>query len=223
MKKYQVESVELIVERAGLAEYLTEEILPKYEVEDLGHDINHVYEVLRSAYAINDLLEQKVDNDMLTTAVFYHDLGLFCGGRDGHDKRSAEIVRNDQRLKEFFSEREIDEIATACLEHRSSYKGKRNSLISKIVTDADTMDSINYPRIIAYYRGINPNAMQAEILNEMWKHYHKKQSKQTGYAKYDLPEAEEMMRETRELLWELLEDRPKFDQYMLAHYGEYLD
>ena len=200
--------MELRVNRPGLEEYLREQIIPKYEGRDAGHDWLHIERVLDFAYLINEKLgDGGVDENLLTTAVICHDLGATGNdkeGREGHNERSAAMVRSEVGLREFFDEGEIELVATACFEHRSSYEGVRREMLSKIVADADTMDSINFERIILYYEEKYEGESEEFMIEKMWEHYLKKQHPEQGYARYDLQEAEETVGKRRGFLWQLL-------------------
>ena len=135
---------------------------------------------------------------------------------------SAELVRNDSELRRFFRADEIEEIATACAEHRASFPGKRKSLLSKIVADADTMDALNYRRILNYYAEKYPNLEVEGRLEKLYHHLKIKHGRKTGYADFDLVEAAEERREIREELWRIEDDYEEFKRVILEKYGEYL-
>lgn len=54
-----------------------------------------------------------------------------------HEVYSAKILLSDQRLDDFFNEREKEIIADAILSHRASSKGEPKTIYGKIVADAD--------------------------------------------------------------------------------------
>ena len=77
-----------------------------------------------------------VDRNMLKAAAACHDLGLM-NGRENHHLDSGKIIRADQRLREWFSEDEIEIIAQAAEDHRASGKSAPRSIYGMLVAEAD--------------------------------------------------------------------------------------
>lgn len=77
-----------------------------------------------------------VDRQILLAAAACHDLGLVYG-RDNHHMDSGKIIRADERLKEWFSEEEIETIAQAAEDHRASGKNAPRSIYGMLVAEAD--------------------------------------------------------------------------------------
>ena len=77
-----------------------------------------------------------VKPEILFTAAACHDLGL-AGGRDNHHIDSGIIIRNDIRLREWFSEEQIETIAQAAEDHRASGKSAPRSIYGMLVAEAD--------------------------------------------------------------------------------------
>jgi uncharacterized protein len=224
-KTYRVKSVGLRTHQAGLKKYLEKEILPRYFKLDAGHNENHIYNVLKFAYQLNELLGEVVGSDLLTTAVLYHDLGITSAdetGRADHHRRSGRLVRQDERLRAWLSEDEIEAVATACEQHRASFKGQRESLLSKIVADADTMDAFNFERTVVYTnREWLPGGSVEEKIKHMYGHYRRKFSSQ-GYAKFELEEAKELTREFREQMNRVGASWESYREFMLKEFGAWL-
>lgn len=63
-----------------LRRYLMEEILPKYDRFDEGHDKTHVDRVLRNARKLAE--EYGADQDMVEVIALYRDIGLEGAGRN---------------------------------------------------------------------------------------------------------------------------------------------
>jgi len=76
------------------------------------------------------------DGELLYAAAAYHDTGL-VEGRERHHLVSGEIVRSDQRLREWFSEEQIELIAEAAEDHRASSDHAPRSLYGRIIAEAD--------------------------------------------------------------------------------------
>ena len=73
---------------------------------------------------------------MLFIAAACHDLGL-VNGRERHHLDSGIIIRNDPRLRQWFTEEDIETIAQAAEDHRASGKSAPRSIYGKIVAEAD--------------------------------------------------------------------------------------
>ena len=58
-------------------------------------------------------------------------------GRENHHTDSGIIIRNDDRLKEWFTQQQIEIIAQAAEDHRASGKSAPRSIYGKIVAEAD--------------------------------------------------------------------------------------
>jgi len=109
-------------------------IIPEYEAFDKAHDSEHVRRVMQNSLTI--AADYDVDINMVYAIAAYHDLGLKYG-RDGHEKASGTILREDKRLAAWFSEEQIQIMAEAAEDHRASSKKSPRSLYGKIISEAD--------------------------------------------------------------------------------------
>lgn len=136
-----------------LQKYLETYIRPFYDLNDKGHDRNHLDAVLYYAREINNKLDKPVDNDLLLTAVYFHDIGTSID-RANHNVIARDIVLRSEILREYFTEDEIELISIAVYEHRS--KIEKSTLVSKILSDADKSDVCAIDRMIyrAWYFGL---------------------------------------------------------------------
>ena len=75
-------------------------------------------------------------SSMIYTAAAMHDLGLACG-REEHHLHSGRIIREDTKLRQWFSETDIELIAQAAEDHRASAKEPPRSRLGAIVAEAD--------------------------------------------------------------------------------------
>ena len=121
---------------ATLEKYIFEEVVPRYASFDAAHKEDHALTVIRQALKLLDSRDRwaaaqadvepfwltHVDRAMLLTAAACHDLGL-VNGRERHHLDSGIIIRADQRLREWFTEEQIEVIAQAAEDHRASGKG----------------------------------------------------------------------------------------------------
>ena len=101
-----------------IRDFIEREIVPRYDGFDAGHNRDHVYTVMSQALSLAQYYP-KVDRCMLLVAAAYHDLGLI-NGREHHHTDSARIVREDERLLQWFSDEEINTIADAAEDHRAT-------------------------------------------------------------------------------------------------------
>ncbi|MBQ1618012.1 MAG: HD domain-containing protein [Bacteroidales bacterium] len=117
-----------------LRAYIEAEIIPRYACFDAGHREDHARTVISNALELAGHYD--VDADMVYAAAAYHDTGL-AQGRDGHELASGRIIREDARLRSFFSTGQIETIAQAAEDHRASSKREPRSIYGRIVAEAD--------------------------------------------------------------------------------------
>ena len=118
--------------------YIEQEIFPRYDHFDAAHQRNHAEEVIERSLTLAEHYE--VDINMVYTIAAYHDTGL-CEGRDTHHLVSGRIIREDQRLREWFDEDQIETMAQAAEDHRASSGREPRSIYGKIVAEADRLIS----------------------------------------------------------------------------------
>ena len=124
---------------ASLEQYLFEDIVPLYNGFDPAHKEDHAMTVINQAMLLLENMPEEyepVDKYMLLTAAAFHDLGLQFG-RENHHTDSGRIIREDNRLKEWFSEEQIETIAQAAEDHRASGKHAPRSIYGMLVAEAD--------------------------------------------------------------------------------------
>ena len=118
-----------------IREFVEREIVPRYDGFDAGHGRDHVQTVISQALSLAQYYPV-VDRCMLLVAAAYHDLGL-AFGRELHHIHSARIVREDERLQQWFNEDEINTIADAAEDHRASSDHEPRTIYGRIVAEAD--------------------------------------------------------------------------------------
>ena len=96
-----------------LVAYVEREILPRYDHFDPAHRRDHALMVIRQSMEIASHLE--VDNNMVYAIAAYHDTGL-CEGRDTHHLVSGRIIREDKKLRDWFTEDQIETMAQAAVD-----------------------------------------------------------------------------------------------------------
>ncbi len=123
-----------------LEKYIYEEIVPRYAEFDPAHREDHALTVIAQALKLLETIPEEasegIDRNILLAAAACHDLGLI-NGRDRHHLDSGEIIREDARLRQWFSEQEIETIAQAAEDHRASGKSAPRSIYGMLVAEAD--------------------------------------------------------------------------------------
>lgn len=188
--------------------YIYDEIVPRYSAFDKAHKEDHALTVIRQSEALLDgraawLAEQAeadsiwnapVDRMLLMMAAACHDLGL-VNGRENHHLDSGIIIRQDARLRNWFSEEEIETIAQAAEDHRASGKGAPRSIYGMIVAEADRIiegDTI-IRRTIQYGQKHYPDLCREEQIERAVAHLKEKYGR-GGYLKLWIPWSDNAMR-----------------------------
>ena len=118
----------------ALQQYVEQEILPRYDHFDQAHRRDHVLMVIQQSLEIASKMD--VNLDMVYAIAAYHDTGL-CEGREHHHEVSAQIIKADARLRQWFTEEQIQIMADAAEDHRASAKQAPRTLYGRIVAEAD--------------------------------------------------------------------------------------
>lgn len=168
-----------------LMEHLNTKVIPEYAAFDEAHRENHARTVLTEALRMGEI--HGADPDMVAAAAAYHDLGLKIGDRDTHHINSERLIKKDRELRRFFKKKQIAEIALAARQHRASLDEPVDSLLSKIVGDADRSPDIDsmIGRTIQYRK--DRNMSRDDMFRDSYEHLVEKFG-EDGYVKYRLPE-----------------------------------
>lgn len=164
-----------------LIDYIVTSILPSYEQNDLGHNIDHIYYVINRSLNFASRLTDIDLNKVFTIAAF-HDIGHYLDAKN-HEKVSADMLLQDINLKEFFDEEEIRIMSEAVYDHRASLEGDPRSIYGKIISSADRNVVVDLPlkRTYAYRIDKNPEMPLETIIEESRQHILNKFGKK-GYA-----------------------------------------
>jgi len=122
--------------RESLHRYIDEEIIPRYAAFDKAHREDHARSVMDRAMTMGKAYD--IDEEMLLTAAACHDLGLAVD-RKTHHLESGRIIREDVRLREWFSPEQVEVIAEAAEDHRASAQTPPRSIYGRLVAEADRM------------------------------------------------------------------------------------
>lgn len=178
-----------------LQAYIEQEIIPRYDRFDQAHRRDHVMMVIQQSLDIASKLD--VDIDMVYAIAAYHDTGL-CEGREHHHEVSAQIIKDDQQLRQWFTEEQIQTMADAAEDHRASAKQAPRTIYGRIVAEADRfIDPVTIVRrTIQYGLDHYPELSREEQYQRMVTHLKEKYGR-NGYLKLwfpDSPNAERLER-----------------------------
>ena len=119
-----------------MKDYIEGEVIPCYAGLDKAHSEDHARMVIDRSLAMGKAYD--IDEEMLYTAAACHDLGLAVD-RKTHHLESGKAIRANARLKEWFSEEQIETIAQAAEDHRASATTPPRSIYGALVAEADRM------------------------------------------------------------------------------------
>ena len=196
-----------------LKQYIEQEIIPRYDHFDKAHQRDHVLMVIQQSLDIASHLD--VDLDMVYAIAAYHDTGL-CKGREHHHEVSAQIIKADQILRQWFSEEQIQTMADAVEDHRASAKQAPRTIYGRIVAEADRFidPETIVMRTIQYGLDHYPELNREEQYRRMVEHLKEKYGR-NGYLKLWFPDSPNAARLER--LREIIDDqqmvRQLFEQY----------
>ena len=122
--------------RDSLRQYIENEVIPRYASFDKAHREDHARSVMDRAMTMGKAYD--IDEEMLLTAAACHDLGLAVD-RKTHHLESGRIIREDVRLREWFSPEQVEVIAEAAEDHRASAQTPPRSIYGRLVAEADRM------------------------------------------------------------------------------------
>ena len=122
--------------RKALQSYIENEVIPRYALFDKAHREDHARMVIERALAMGKAYD--IDQEILYTAAACHDLGLSVD-RKTHHLESGRIIREDRRLREWFTTEQIETIAQAAEDHRASATTPPRSIYGCLVAEADRM------------------------------------------------------------------------------------
>lgn len=175
-----------------LTEYIERDILPRYDHFDAAHQRDHAEEVIKRSMALAEHYDVIIN--MVYAIAAYHDTGL-CEGRDTHHLASGRIIREDKKLREWFSEEQIETMAQAAEDHRASSGHEPRSIYGKIVAEADRLilPEKVIQRTIQYTRDHFPDYDKEQQYQRFREHMMEKYS-DTGYLKLWIPESDNAVR-----------------------------
>ncbi len=172
-----------------LMRYIENEIFPLYERNEEGHGIKHIKTVIKRSLELAKKYD--VSLDMVYTIASYHDLGHYID-RKTHEIISAEIFMKDEKVKQWFTEEQINIIKEAIEDHRASSDHKPRSIYGMIVGTADRkiidIDNI-IKRSYSYGKRNYEGLSEEEQIERVYQHLTEKYG-ENGYAKIYLEDKE---------------------------------
>ena len=199
-----------------LQSFLEKEILPRYAEFDKAHQEDHARSVIGQSMKLAPYYD--VNPNMVVTIAAYHDLGL-QEDRKTHHLISGRIVREDERLKEWFTSEQIETMAQAVEDHRASSDHEPRTIYGKIVAEADRLidkDTI-LRRTIQYGFKHYPDIGKEAHIQRALDHLDEKYA-EGGYLKLWIPQSPNA--ERLHALQQLIKDRIKMRQLIEEIYEE---
>lgn len=192
-----------------LQDFLENEIVPLYDRFDAGHQRDHAHYVMEQSLHLAQYYPQ-VDRNMLLTAAAYHDTGL-CEGRKLHHVVSSRILREDTRLRQWFTPEQINTMADAAEDHRASSDHEPRTIYGRIIAESDRQidgdtiirRTIQYTQ--AHYPGLDNDAQYQRFIDHMAEKY-----APGGYLKLWIPESPNAQRLAE--FQDLLADTPRLKE-----------
>lgn len=197
-----------------LKEYIENNIFPVYSKNDQGHNLDHIKYVINRSIRFADTVPD-INYNIVYTVAAYHDIGHHIDPKK-HEIISAQMMYNDAKLKEFFSDEERIVIKEAIEDHRASSDHEPRSIYGKIVSTADRNTTIEacFSRSYTYGKKIEPTFSDEQLFERAYNHL-KEKFGENGYAKFyfEDEEYEKFLKEFRALL----ADKTKFMEEQKAY------
>ena len=200
----------------NLQSFIEKEIIPRYAEFDKAHQESHARSVIEQSMKLAPYYDVNVN--MVYIIAAYHDLGL-QEDRKIHHLISGRIVREDERLREWFSLDQIEIMAQAVEDHRASSDHEPRSIYGKIVAEADRLidqDTI-LRRTIQYGFKHYPEIGREAHIQRALDHLDEKYA-EGGYLKLWIPESPNAKRLGE--LQQLIKDRKKIRQLVEEIYDQ---
>lgn len=186
---------------------LMQDILPEYnKVKEGGHGKDHIIDVIEKSYDM--AIEFNENPEVCCVAALLHDIGLITHSREEHHIGSEIWVKeHKEMLKRFFKDNEIYRIQKAVLEHRSTFKGKYTSFISRIISDADRSTNIYLMISRSYLYNKSKGYDEEEIYKNVYTHLKEK------YGEREYVFMSNKLQKELDEAKEILLDENKFNEY----------
>lgn len=166
----------------SLKEYIESNIFPEYQKNDAGHNLSHIQYVINRSLNFAKELEN-INYDMVYTVASYHDIGHHINPKK-HEIISADLLFQDEVLKNFFSDEQLLIMKEAVADHRASSNSDPRNIYGKIVSSADrnTSVDVSLQRTYQYRLKNSPSLPLDLIISEARSHLLSKFG-ENGYAR----------------------------------------
>ena len=163
----------------SLQQYVTENILPRYDSYDKAHSRRHIQSVIDQSMEIFRKLSA----------------GQMDGGRRYELNPDMVMLEEDVRLRQWFTEEQIHVMREAVEDHRSSNKSWPRSIYGRIVSEADKVIDFDtvFSRAILYARANCPEMTDEEIFRKSYGHLLDKYG-DGGYMRLQFPDSPNAVR-----------------------------
>jgi uncharacterized protein len=166
-----------------ILEYIERNVFPMYTMEDGGHGLDHIFDVINRTFDLLDKLKLDLDQNLAFVIASYHDVGRIVDDGE-HEKMSAKIFLEDKFMKIYYTDEERKLISEAIEDHRASIKYEPRSDYGKLVSSADRNHDLIGPIIRTYQYRLKhyPNFTLEEKIKDSYEHL-KIKFGENGYAK----------------------------------------
>lgn len=197
-----------------LRKHIEAVVFPQYKKNEPAHSLGHIKYVIDRSFKFAQTVPN-INYDIVYTVAAYHDIGHHIDPKK-HERVSAEIMQEDKKLIDFFSEDELKTIKEAIEDHRASSNHEPRSIYGKIVSTADRNNSVEscLERSYFYEKNLHPEYNDDELFNRAYEHL-KLKFGENGYAKlfFEDEEYEKFLADIRKLL----SDKKKFIETQRKH------
>ncbi|MDD3187740.1 MAG: hypothetical protein PHD02_04670 [Bacilli bacterium] len=189
----------------SLKNYIETNIIAEYDLNDKGHDINHINYVLNRAIEIAQNID--LNCDILYVCVMFHDIACHID-RDNHEILSAKRAYEDKFLLKIFNSEQMEEIKSAIEDHRASLEYIPRNIYGKVLSSADRKVEVKLYlwASISYDIKKHPELSKEETITNSYDFAIKKFGKE-GYAVSKFYVEDEKYERFLSLLQQLIEDK----------------
>lgn len=139
---------------------------------------------------------------MLYTIAAYHDIGYYIDYKK-HEMVSAQIMYEDEKLRNYFIEEQLIIMKEAIEDHRASLDGDPRSIYGKLISSADRNIEVDESLRKIYFYSIEhfSELNEEETIEECYE-YTLKKFGEAGYSKFFIEDKayENYLKEFRHLL-----------------------
>lgn len=185
-----------------LQEYIEKNIFPLYDNNFIGDEKDRIDYVIKRSLDIIKENNLDVNDNILYTIISYHDIRKNNIEKE-HELVSAEIMFQDDFLKNFFTEEERIIIKEAIEDQRAKNDNEPRNIYGKILSSASRNSSVEQclERSYNYGKKKNPTATDEEVFEGSYNALLNKFG-ENGYAKFYFKDStyEQFLQDIRKLL-----------------------